>query len=94
VPGQLLPMVRDGSDTRFTASLFLGLGFPLGTYRVTFTYRAGGFDRSATTTFDVIAGGDPGGSVISMASYERPEARYVVAQLSSGRIVQGRNPSI
>lgn len=76
----------------FLLSIFLGVEFPLGTYTVEYSWSIGDFTGSASDTFFVIHGGDVGGRVISMFAYDRPEARYVVAQLSSGNLVQGRNP--
>jgi hypothetical protein len=49
---------------------------------------------TASDTFDLIAGGDEGGAVVSMFAIDRPEARYVVGQLASGKLVQGRNPRL
>lgn len=84
-----------GGSTEFALPVFLGLEFSLGTYSLSYSYTVDG-DAIDTDgdSFEVIAGGDPGGRVISMVAYDRPEARYVVAQLTSGRIVQGRNPRL
>ena len=69
-------------------------GAALGTYQVTFSCSVGGQAQTQTATFDVVPGGDSGGEVISLYAYDRPEARYVLAQLGSGKLVQGRNPHL
>ena len=79
---------------RFSSALFLGIPYSLGTYSVGYEWSVGVYNGTATDTFDVISGGDVGGRIIAMYAYDRPEARYVVAQLTSGNIVQGRNPRL
>lgn len=87
-------LAMDGSTKVFSLAVFVGIPYPLGTYTVTYQWAVGGFNGTGSDTFDVIHGGDVGGRVISMYAYDRPEARYVVAQLTSGNIVQGRNPRL
>lgn len=79
--------------TQFGLPWFLGVGATLGTYTVQYAFTVAGHAGTATDTFEVIPGGDPGGAIISMFAFDRPEATYVVAQLTSGLLVQGRNPS-
>lgn len=83
-----------GSYTHFGLDLFVSALYPLGTYTVTYSWTVSGTGFTATDTFTVIGGGDIGGSIIAMRAYVRPEASYVVAQLNSGNIVQGRNPRL
>lgn len=78
----------------FSRQLFLGLLYPVGIYQVNYAWTVGSFNGTASDTFEVISGGDVGGGIIAMYAYVRPEATYVVAQLSSGNIVQGRNPRL
>ena len=66
----------------------------VGRYRVAYRYTAGSFVGLALDSFDVAPGGDPSGPVVSLFSYDRPEARYVVAQTADGTLIQGRNPRI
>ena len=87
-----IPMRRD--TRHFALPIFAGITLPLGTYTVSYAWAVGVFGGTATDTFTIIHGGDIGGRIISMYAYDRPEARYVVAQLSSGNIVQGRNPRL
>ncbi|SIO38004.1 hypothetical protein SAMN05444166_4234 [Singulisphaera sp. GP187] len=89
-----LKLAMNGNSTAFALGVFLGINYSLGTYTVTYSYQSGAFSGSASDTFTVIPGGDPGGRVISLYAYDRPEARYVVAQLTSGLILQGRNPRL
>jgi hypothetical protein len=88
-----LPVV-DEANSVFSLPLFLGLPFDLGRYIVSYRYSVGGFIGARVDYFEVIPGGDPGGTVISMFSYDRPEAGYVLSQLSCGKLISGRNPRI
>lgn len=91
-----LPLAGSGMG-QFGMAYFLGILFSsLGTYQVTYSYdyAEGTGQGTASDTFEVIAGGDEGGAVVSMFHIDRPEARYVVGQLASGRLVQGRNPRL
>lgn len=87
-------MAMDGGSLAFALPILLGVDFALGIYGVSYTYSVGGFEQTASDTFTLIPGGDPGGNVISMMFYDRPESSYVLAQLANGRLVQGRNPTL
>jgi hypothetical protein len=90
-----LPMAPGAyPPTAFALPVFVGVGYSLGTYTVSYTWAVGAFNGTASDTFTVIGGGDVGGRVISLYAYGRPEARFVVAQLSSGNTIQGRNPRL
>lgn len=91
-PVATVELAMAGDDRHFALPFFLGLSLPLGTYGVAYSYLILGAAMAASATFTVIPGGDTGGAIISMFAFDRPEARYVVAQLESGRLVQGRNP--
>lgn len=91
----LLPYAPvNGTTFRYAYPLALPGGAALGTYQVVIAYSIAGTPGTVTSTFDVVSGGDSGGSVISLYAYDRPEARFVLAQLSSGKLVQGRNPHL
>jgi hypothetical protein len=77
------------------AGLF-GMGVRLSTlapgrYCVLYQYRVNGYPGRVIDFLD-LAAGDDAGAVISLFAHDRPEARYVLAQLDGGRLVQGRNP--
>jgi hypothetical protein len=61
---------------------------------VYFYFTLAGVAYSASGSFDVVAGGDSGGRVMSLHSVDRPEARGLIAQVSSGRLVLGSNPTL
>lgn len=87
------------SDTRSTPGLFrfplfLGANFAPGKYRSVVRYLLSGVAYSRILSFDVTAGGDPAGAVISMHQFEKPDARYLVHSTDSGKIFKGRNPRI
>jgi hypothetical protein len=91
-----LPYIPGYSPTSFAYRSLIRLpgGAALGTYQVTFTFTISGLAGSTTASFDAVPGGDSGGEVISLYAYDRPEARYVLAQLGSGKLVQGKNPHL
>lgn len=78
----------------FRATIRLGATFGLGTYAVSVTYSIAGIASNIQSTFTVVGGGDQAGAVISLYAFDRPEARYVLAQLDGGKLVQGRNPKL
>lgn len=84
----------DGTPYSFSYGFRLPGGAALGTYQVSIAYSIAGTPGTSTSAFDVVSGGDSGGEVISLYSYDRPEARFVLAQLGSGKLVQGRNPHL
>lgn len=82
------------AGTSFSRSFRMPGGSPLGTYQVAISYSVAGTPGTAASSFDVVAGGDSGGEVISLYGYDRPEARFILAQLGSGKLVQGKNPHL
>ena len=72
----------------------MGGDYQVGQHTVIYTYKISGSAIAKQSHFQVVPGGDEGGTVISMTTYKRPEAQFVVAQLTSGRLVFGRGPTI
>ena len=72
----------------------MGGAYQAGYHTVIYTYTVSGSTITKQSCFQVVPGGDEGGTVISMTTYKRPEAQSVVAQLTSGRLVFGRGPTI
>ncbi len=66
---------------------------PAGRYFSLETWVIGGFVGEETAIFEVSAGGDPRGPVISGHDYSRPEARHVLVQVEGGLILKGRDPT-
>jgi len=85
-----LPLVVQSNQ--FGRSVLLAGALALGTFLVTYTWTLAGAPQSMVEKFDLVGGGDSGGGVIALCYYERPEARYLLAQLAAGKLVQGRNP--
>jgi hypothetical protein len=86
------PSDPQGSPSVFAYPLKLGSAYVLGKFFVVFRYSVGGVSNLTLQTFTVVGGGDAGGNMISLYSLDRPEARYVLGQLSGGSLVQGRKP--
>jgi hypothetical protein len=91
--GVLLPAVdRPAQTGYFQVRVRLDGRFTAGRYEAVVRYEAGNYQGQVVRPFDVVAGGSTDGAVLAMASFERPHARLVVAQLDSGRLVKKTNP--
>lgn len=92
----MVPYIPGHLVSSFLYKTFIRLpgGAALGTYTVSFTYTIAGVPGTQASEFDVVEGGDSGGEVIAMFDYDRPEARYLLVQLATGKLVQGRNPHL
>ena len=87
-----IPLSPGSGPLTYVARFRLPAGLALGTYGVSISYAIAGTQTTSSASFDLAPGGDSGGEIISMFGYDRPEGRYVLAQLGSGRLVQGLNP--
>jgi hypothetical protein len=100
----LLPIM----DRYGTTALF-GVAFPVGAalsatgnWRVVYTWSIDGFTGLAEDTFEVVAGGNASGNIISAYYYQRPNADFIVVQtdgdvavlVGQGEVRAGRNPRI
>lgn len=80
--------------TRFATLLLLGSAYSTGHFQVVKRWTIGLTQFTAIDTFEIVAGGGEGGAVVSMVTYERPEAVYIVQHRQDGKIVRGRNPRL
>ena len=78
----------------FLYPLFLNASFPAGRYRATYFYKTSDYHGLSTDVFEVVAGGDADGSIITQAYWQRPEATYLVQQTEADNILLRRNPSV
>lgn len=78
----------------FHLPLFLGGAYTAGNYQVVYYYVAGSRRGVEVDGFEVTPGGHGDGDVISMYFLDRPDARFLVQKLTSGKIIQGRNPTV
>lgn len=92
LPTQIMGMNTGSTD--WLVRFFLDGTAILGTYRIVFTFYISGVPYTSSRAFMVVPGGDIGGDVISMYAFTRPDSQYVLAQLTSGLVVCGRNPVI
>ena len=89
-----LPSI-DSTNLNFALPMLMGNGFSFGTYLITYQFTIGGIQGTVDSgRFQVIPGGNPAGDVIFMHAIDRPEATFVLTQMSGGRLCVGRNPSI
>jgi hypothetical protein len=113
--GRLVTNFKVPITDRYGATGLFAFAFPLsaflfstglvnGNYRVIYSYSIGSYTGLDESTFEVVAGGDSRGNIISMAYYPRPNADYLVFQTDNGQalgrisydgfISMGQNPRI
>ena len=87
-------MDRFGTTGLFAWGLFLNETYPAGHYTAAYDYDsgAGAFEGGDLDCFEVVPGGDPKGSLISMYWFLQPQAGHVIQELDSGRLTSGNNP--
>jgi hypothetical protein len=85
---------KSGVTGLFLLPLFLSSTFAVGGYRVVYSYTISGSPQVKDDYFEIGAGGNAGGAVIGMFWYDRPQAKFLIQQLDSGKLVQGRNPRL
>jgi hypothetical protein len=78
----------------FKLDVFLGAEYDAGFYRAVARYYLSASPRTQEYSFEVVAGGDPTGQVISMHPFERPHADFIVQQRTSGQTFKGRSPRL
>jgi hypothetical protein len=83
---------RTRSPSLYTLRVNLDGSYSAGRYMVSFRYASGGTPRLKAATFDVVAGGDASGAVISQFHLERPHATYIVTKCDSGARKFRRGP--
>lgn len=74
---------RDGQI--FTFSQLLVSSYQVGTYTLNVSLQS--------VSFDVVAGGDPSGGILGIYATKNVQGWQVLAQLKSGRITLGKNPT-
>lgn len=85
----------DGDSFHFLYPLFLDFSFTtLGRFNIEYSYFISGVQTTVPGSFDLVGGGDGAGTIISLISYTRPDAVYICAQTSSGRLMQGKGPQL
>jgi len=70
----------------------LNSSFAAGRYWVYYSYLVSTTQRCAVDSFEILAGGNSGGQVISLAFLDRPDADWMVGQLDSGASIVARGP--
>lgn len=78
----------------FSLRLPLGASYSAGKYFLVWSYSVSGVLYLKCDVFEVMSGGDPTGSVLSLYYFVLPASSYIVGHLSSGRLAIGRNPTI
>jgi hypothetical protein len=68
--------------------------YALGTFLLRTSWSVAGNDLLDIQQIEVVGGGDSGGGIISLYSFERPGTNFLIAQLQAGRLVQGTNPRL
>lgn len=95
VRSRLIPVADAGAVTGYFAyRLFLGADLAVGQYLAVYHWRSGSAAYAELDTFEVTGGGQGEGCVLAMREFVRPNARFVVHQLDSGKLKRGRNPRL
>lgn len=81
-------------EAMFARAVHLNRQFVVGRYTVRYAYQVSGQNRAEIDVFDIVGGGDPGGTVIAGYPFHRPHAEFHVLDLDSGELVRGRNPYV
>lgn len=97
IEGVRLP-VKDRYNTAVAATFFqkrhrLSSSYSTGFHYVSYTWEHSGAQKGGVDTFEVIAGGDSDGAVISAGKLERPDGAHFIYQTDSGALRAGRNPT-
>jgi hypothetical protein len=93
-PFRMVPLDRQNAPGLFGATIHLDERFSLGRYSVEYVMTVSGATFAEADSFSLVAGGDGGGAVIALCSVDRPQAKFLVKKLDSGRIQKGRNPTV
>jgi hypothetical protein len=92
---RVMPVLdRYGQAGLFHYPLYLDGDFAPGLYRAVYNYNLGSYVGIEEDGFEVLAGGNADGAVVALHFYVRPHARFVMQSLDSGKMVQGRNPTV
>lgn len=81
----------------FVYPLRLNSSYSTGRYSATHYYRVTGgnaYNGLDVDYFEIVAGGDADGSIVTQAYWQRPEATYLIQQTEAGNFNLKRNPSI
>jgi hypothetical protein len=93
--GRSLPALERAFNTgTFQGELFLDNQAPIGLMKVVYRWTVGSFFGSVVDVFEVIPGGDSKGYVLALDDFSRPQADFLIQELSSGRLRAGRNPRL
>jgi hypothetical protein len=87
-----IPLLDEGLGV-YGGLYLLDSSFPLGRYVAQYRYYLNQYNGVINEYFEIEPGGDPGGAVIGVEGWSRPESYYLVYMNDSGKILQGRNPS-
>lgn len=100
--GQVLQVQMPVHDRYSVTGLFvyplrLNSSFSAGRYSATAFYRVTGgnnYHGIEIDYFEIVAGGDADGAIITQHYWARPEAKYIIQQTESGNTNLKRNPSV
>lgn len=88
----MAPIDLSNATGLFQRRVRLGQPFPAGSYSAVYSWSIGAFTGRTSEMFEVLAGGNEDGSVVSMHFFNRPHASFVVYQTDAGKLRSGRNP--
>lgn len=77
----------------FQTNLVADSRFSIGTFNAKAVFTSiGGLSAAMAIQFQIVPGGDPAGSIVAIYQHEGAHGRFVITQLTDGKIVQGSDP--
>jgi hypothetical protein len=76
----------------FAYLLRMNSAFDAGHYLATITFTLGGTPYSVENRWEVVAGGNADGGLVSLHHYQRPHATFILGRLDSDQRYIARNP--
>jgi hypothetical protein len=92
VSGSLPPLDLGAITGLFAFGLYLGTSMAIGHYSVIESYSANSIAHMAVSHFEIVAGGNVYGTVISQAFFDRPHAKFLVQKMDSQNRRLIKNP--
>lgn len=87
----MFPEERTNAVGLFVFPLYL-MSFTVGTCQCVFRWITGGVSHVIVGYFEIVAGGNDDGAVISMFYFNTPQGKFIVHQTDAGILKMGKNP--
>ena len=92
VESALLPV--DDPPNRYRYDINLDSKYSTGPHWVQYLWEESGVVKCEIKAFEIVGGGDPSGTGISMEFFRRPPNSFVLSQQDTGVLTKRRNPRL